>query len=119
MSEKAEHLHRRLVVIWSSRDPEVAMNMVFMYTKNSKIKGWWDEVCLVVWGPSAPLLVEDQALQVELEELRAAGVQLRACKACADRYGVSNALTEMGIEVIYMGAPLTEHLKGGDTVLTF
>jgi hypothetical protein len=108
-----------LVVIWSSRDREVAQNMVFMYTKNSKLEGWWDRVRLVVWGPSAKLLATDQELQSELGELKEAGVELQACKACADRYGVSDKLGSLGIDVIYMGQPLTEYLKAGYPVITF
>ncbi len=49
-----------LVVIWVSGDPEVARKMVFMYTKNSKLKDWWGRVRLVVWGPSAQLLAVDR-----------------------------------------------------------
>ena len=108
----------QLVVLWTSQDREVAMNMVFMYTKNSKLKGWWENVRLVIWGPSARLITVDPELQAELEELKAAGVELLACKACADRYGVSDKLTGMGIDVIYMGQPLTQYLKGDCTVIT-
>jgi hypothetical protein len=107
-----------LVVIWTSGDREVAKKMVFMYTKNSKLKGWWGRVRLVVWGPSQ-LLTADKELQEELEDLQAAGVELLACKACADLYGVSDQLASLGIEVIYMGVPLTEMLKTGWTCLTF
>jgi hypothetical protein len=108
-----------LVVIWSAGDREVAIKMVFMYTKNSRLKGWWERVRLVVWGPSTLLLTQDTELQEELEDLKAAGVELLACKACADLYGVTDKLTALGIEVIYMGAPLTEMLKTGWTCLTF
>jgi hypothetical protein len=108
-----------LVVIWVSGDREVARKMVFMYTKNSKLKDWWGRVKLVVWGPSAHLLSVDRELQEELEDLKAAGVELQACKACADLYGVTDYLKSLGIDVIYMGAPLTEMLKTGWTCLTF
>ena len=107
-----------LAVVWVTRDREAALNMVLMYTKNSRLKGWWDRVRLVVWGPSAKLLSEDAELQAEIEDCKAAGVELLACKACADRYGVADALTALGMDVIYMGAPLTEYLKGGWKVLT-
>lgn len=109
----------RLCAVWSSADPDVAMNMVFMYTKNSMLKGWWPQVRLVIWGPSAKLICEDRNLQKELSEVKKAGVELLACKACADRYGVSDQLGELGVDVIYMGAPLTEMLKTGWNVLTF
>lgn len=102
-----------LAVLWITRDKEAARNMAFMYAKNSKLKGWWDEVRLIVWGPSAGVLAEDRELQAELEELKSAGVELLACKACADRYGVSDKLEALGVEVIYMGAPLTGMLKEG------
>ena len=108
----------KLVVLWTSGDREVARNMVFMYTKNSRLKGWWGEVRLVIWGPSAKLLSEDTELQEELEEMEEAGVMLEACKACSDRYGVSDVLEKLHINVKYMGAPLTNYLKEGFTVLT-
>ena len=108
----------QLIVLWTSQDREVAMNMVFMYTKNSKLKGWWENVRLIIWGPSAKLMTVDPELQAELEELKAAGVELLACKACADRYGGSEKLTGLGIEVVYMGLPLTQYLKSDCTVIT-
>jgi hypothetical protein len=107
-----------LVVIWVTRDREAALNMALMYAKNSRLKGWWETVHLVVWGPSARLLTEDAELQAEIEDCKAAGVELLACKACADRYGASEALAAMGLEVVYMGEPLTRYLKHGWKVLT-
>ena len=73
----------------------------------------------MVWGPSAQLLSMDLELQEELEDLKAVGVELQACKACADFYGVTDKLKLLVIEVIYMGVPLTEMLKTGWTCLTF
>lgn len=108
----------KLVILWSSGDREVALHMVFMYAKNSKLKGWWGQVQLVVWGPSAKLLAEDEELQDELTELKKAGVGIEACKACADRYSVSDKLLRLGINVIYMGAPLTEYLKADLRVIS-
>ena len=40
---------KSLVVLWTSGDREVALKMVFMYTLNAKLKGWWEEVILIVW----------------------------------------------------------------------
>ncbi len=107
-----------LAVLWVSRDREAALHMAFMYAKNSKLRGWWPNVTLIIWGPSGPLLVSDPELQQELESMKQAGVVLQACKACSDRYGVSDALAALGVEVKYMGQPLTELLKSGAHVLT-
>ena len=109
----------KLLVVWTSGDRDVALNMVFMYTTNAKKKGWWDNIRFLIWGPSSKLLSEDNDLQKELQKMKEVGVELLACKACADRYGVSEALQGMGIEVKYMGVGLTEMLKGGWTTITF
>ena len=108
----------KLIVLWTSGDKEVALNMVFMYTLNAKKRGWWNEVCLIVWGLSAKLLSEDTELQEYLSRIKAEGVQLEACKACSDKYGVSEKLEKLGIDVKYMGIPFTEYLKAGNKVIT-
>jgi hypothetical protein len=108
-----------LVVIWTSGDREVARKMVFMYTKNSRLRGWWDRVRLVAWGPAARLISGDAELQEELQELKAAGVELLACRACADLYEVVDRLEALGFEVKFMGKPLTDMLKEGWICLTF
>jgi hypothetical protein len=109
-----------IVVLWTSGDREVALKMVFMYALNSKLKGWWKKVTLIVWGPSARLISADKELQERLSAMKEAGVKLRACKACSDAYGVSASLKELGIKVEYMGQPLTEFLKNDNSrVITF
>ena len=109
----------KLVVLWTSGDRDVAMNMVFMYTLNAKLAGWWQDVTFIVWGPSAKLLSGDAELQAELKKMKNAGIVLEACIACAKRYGVTGKLRELGIDVKGMGEPLTAYIKEGRRVLTF
>ena len=109
----------KLAVVWTSGDPDVAHRVCFMYCHNAKKQKWFDEVVLVVWGPSARLLAADKDLQAEVKSMMAGGVKVQACVACADSYGVSERLREMKIEVKGMGAPLTQMLKTGWKVLTF
>jgi hypothetical protein len=109
----------RLAVLWTSGDREVALKVAFMYTLNAKKRGWFDEVTLIVWGPSSKLLAHDEELQEYVQEMAGEGVTVVACQACADSYGVSEDLEALGIEVKYMGVPLTEMLQGGWKVLTF
>ena len=115
----AESLPSQLAVVWTDGDRNVALKVAFMYTFNAKARGWFDEVTLIVWGPSANLLAEDPELQESIGEMRAEGIEVVACKACADSYGVSETLAGLGIDVKYMGQPLTEMLKGDWKVLTF
>ena len=115
MSEKND----KLVVLWTSGDREVALKMVFMYVFNSKLKGWWKDITLIVWGPSSKLLSEDEELQNYIQKIKESGVELLACKACTDEYGVTQVLQQIGVEVIYMGSPLTEYLKSDAKIITF
>lgn len=108
----------RLAVLWTSPDREVALKMVFMYTLNSKLNGWWDDVCLIIWGPSAKLLAEDTELQRYTQKMLQHQVEVVACKACSDAYGVSEQLAALGAEVKYMGLPLSQMLQSGWTQLT-
>ena len=110
--EKKSSKPDELVVLWTSGDREVALKMVFMYTLNSKRFDWgWKNVTLVVWGPSAKLLAADTELQEHVSRVKEAGVKLLACKRCSDMYEVSEDLERLGIEVKYMGEPLTEYLR--------
>lgn len=108
-----------LVVVWTSGDREVALKMVYMYVTNAKKYHWWDNIRFIVWGPSSKLLSEDEELQKEIQKMKEVGVELFACKACADMYGVSNKLSDLGIEVKYMGKDLTDMLQNGWMPLTF
>ena len=110
---------QRLAVVWTSNDPEVAEKVCFMYTQNAKLKGWFDVVVLVVWGPSAKLLSENKILQERIKQMIADGVKVEACVACTNMYGVADQLAALGIEVKAMGPVLTVYLKENWKVLTF
>jgi len=117
--ENKKNEPNELVVLWTSGDREVALKMVFMYTFNSKAKGWWENVCLIVWGPSSKLLTEDKELQDYVGRMIEAGIKVVACKACTDSYGISDAIEKLGIEVKFMGQPLTHILKQNTKLITF
>lgn len=110
--------NEKLVILWTSGDREVALKMVFMYTYNAKKNKWWDDITLVVWGPSAKLLSEDEELQGYIKKIADAGVVVKACKGCSDQYGVSEKLEELGIDVKYIGKELTDYIKEDRNILT-
>jgi hypothetical protein len=109
----------RLAVVWTSGDPEVAHRVCLMFSHAAQTQKWFDHVTLIVWGPSARLLAADKDLQAKVKSMMKDGVQVQACVVCADSYGVSEGLRELGIEVKGMGPPLTGMLKEGWKVLTF
>ena len=108
----------KILILWTSGNREVALNMVFMYALNSKQRLWWGEVTLLVWGPSAKLLAEDTELQSRLKEMEEAGIRVVACKQCADNYEITKLLEDLGIEVFYTGQMLTDWLKAGRSIMT-
>jgi hypothetical protein len=108
-----------LAVVWANGDPYVAERVALMYTHAAKAKNMFDEVVLIVWGPSAKVAAENISVRKKLELMKIDGVVLKACITCAGEYGVTDNLSEQGFEVNAMGGQLTEYLKSGAHVLTF
>ena len=109
----------KLAVVWTSGDSEVAHNVCLMYAHAAKNAKWFDEVTLIVWGPSSRLLAGDTELQAKIKRMMASGVVVQACVVCADTYGIADDLRAIGIEVKGMGKPLSDLLKADWKVLTF
>lgn len=109
----------KLVVLWTSGDPYVAERVALMYTHAAKTAGWFNDVTLIVWGPSAKLASANLKIQDELKAMQKDGVVIEACVACADAYGITDELKKLGFDVKPMGKPLTDYLKSGVKVLTF
>lgn len=109
----------KILIFVTSGDKEVITKVALPYAGFSKKQGWWENSRFLIWGPSAKLFAEDEELMEALKQLKEGGIELQACKWCADQYGVSDKLTELGVDVKYMGQPLTEMLKSGWKVLTF
>ena len=59
-----------------------------------------------VWMPESAFDFQEHII-----EMKEKGVRLLACKKCSDMYGVSDDLKRLGIEVKYMGKPLTDYLR--------
>lgn len=109
----------KLVIVWTSDDPYLAERMVLMYAHAAKTQNWFNEVTLIVWGPSAKMVSENLKIQKKLKSMQEDGVEIQACIACASAYNVVDELKNLGFEVKGMGKPLTEYLKSDAKVLTF
>ncbi|MCF7929793.1 MAG: DsrE family protein [Spirochaetales bacterium] len=108
-----------IVIVWSTADRDIARELVLPYALNSKKQGWWEDVTLIVWGSASNVLANDATLKPWMADLAEQGVRLEACKACADQYKVTGDLERLGIDVKYMGKPLTDYIKEDRKVLTF
>ena len=109
----------KLVVLWTSDDPYVAERVALMYTHAAKTAGWFKEVTLIIWGPSAKLTAENIKIREKLKAMQGDGIIIEACIVCSNAYNVTEELKNMGFDVKGMGKPLTDYLKSGVKVLTF
>jgi len=114
MTNEKTHLY----LLWTNADPITAEKMVFMYTINSLLRDWWENVTIIIWGAPTKLVGEDEKIQKLVQDAIEAGVHVTACKACADQLGVTEILEKLNIEVKYWGMPLTEILKSDEKLLT-
>ena len=108
----------KLNILWTTDNKDTVLHMLVMYATNSRLNGWWQEVNLIVWGASAKLIGTDSQIQAEVLEMMNHGITIEGCKACCDDFGVTDKLTELGINVRYMGQPLTDYIKSGEKILT-
>lgn len=110
---------KKLNVLWTTGEKDVALRMIFVYLMDAKANGWWDEVNLIIWGPSAKLVGENRLIRQEIDLLLQSGITIEACQACTDSYNVTGLLSKLGINVHFMGEPLTDYLNSGDKLITF
>jgi hypothetical protein len=113
-------MSNKLLIVWSSGEKEVAKKLVLLYGSVMLPRAYWDEATIMIWGPSAKLLAQDEELQQMMKVVQESGVKFNACVVCADDYGVSQTLRKLGVELIHTGEMLTEALQSEDIkVITF
>ena len=117
-TEKPESSPDKLVIVWTSDDPYLAERMVLMYAHAAKTAGWFKDVTLIIWGPSAKLVSENLKIQEKLKAMQKDGVVIEACIACATAYNVVDDLKKLNFDLKGMGKPLTDYLKSDAKVLT-
>jgi len=109
----------KLLLVWSTEEVEVAKKMILLYSSVILERGYWDRAHLMIWGPSARALAENEALQAMLKVVQKSGVETSACVVCSDDYGVSEKLQALGVHTTHTGELLTEALQSDWKVITF
>jgi hypothetical protein len=108
----------KINILWTTDNKDTIFNMLSIYAINSKSKGWWNDVNIIIWGASVKLVGSDNQVQTEVLEMIKQGITIEACKDCSENFGVTEKLTNLGINVRFMGVPMTEYIKSGQIVLT-
>jgi hypothetical protein len=109
----------KVFVMLSSADREVALEVGLVYPLNAKKKGWMEEVKVIIFGPSEKVAANDAEVQERLKQCQEAGVEVMACKWCADRMGITGKLESIGIPVVYVGSVISDLIKDDWASLTF
>lgn len=109
---------KKLNVLWTNADEITSEKMVLMYTINSIKYRWWDEITLIIWGSPAALVSENEKIQELIQYAIRSGINVTACKACADQLNVTEKLISLGIEVKYWGEGLTEIIQSNEKLIT-
>jgi hypothetical protein len=107
-------------MIITSGDSHVITDVALMYGTNATKPGRMKEVIFIFWGPAQKTILENADLNAYVKKIIGREkIQVWACKACSDGYGVSEKLEELGVSVKYVGEDITNMLKSGWHTLTF
>lgn len=109
----------KLFVLLASGDRDVALEVGLFYPLTVAKEKWMDEVKVIIFGPSEKLAAYDSKVQKRLKRLQEAGIEVMACKYCADRMNVTGKLEEAGIKVVYVSSIMAQMLRDGWASLSF
>ncbi|MFA9392820.1 MAG: DsrE family protein [Prolixibacteraceae bacterium] len=108
----------KLNILWTTNNKDTVIHMISMYSLGAITRGWWKEINIIVWGASAKLISEDAEIQAEVRKMMDAGIHIEGCLACSEQFGVTETLKNLGIDLRYMGEPLSNYLKTDEKMLT-
>lgn len=110
---------QKLAIIWADGNTELAHEVCVKYAISAKDLSWFDEMQLIVMGPSVKALAADKILQGQLKTLMDAGVEVKVSKDSAASYGVAKQLESSGVELRAVEHMLSQMILSGWKVITF
>lgn len=111
-------MQKEAKILWTTDNKETAINMVLLYAHNAKLKGWIEDVSVLVWGASQRLIAEDKEIQEKVKQMINDGVKVIACLKCAENMEIAEGLEACHIDLYYTGELLSEWIKSGETVIS-
>lgn len=105
-------------ILWTSDNKLTALTLIGMYTVNSLKNNWWDNVTVIIWGGVNELIAKDKEVQEVVKTMIDKHVKVYACEVCSDKANTTQLLKDLGVEVKYMGNPMTKLLQSEDKFIT-
>ena len=103
----------RVCIIVSSGDRRV-VKTALQYARRTVTEAFMTDTRLFLFGPSEDVIASDAELQDFVRMfMEQTDRGIMACKWCSDDYGVSERLTELGIEVDFIGPHVSGAIREG------
>jgi hypothetical protein len=107
----------KVMVIISTAEKDKALTGI-LYAKNAQKNKWIDDIRVIFFGPFENLVCEDQDVIQAASELLDYQTPI-ACKFLSDKSGASDKLEELGFNVEYVGALISDSIKAGYVPMVF
>ena len=107
----------KVLVIISTGDKDAAKTGV-MWSMRCLQEGWMDEVKVIFFGPGERVLIENADVQSMVSQINEAEKVL-ACKFLADQEGTTDKIESLGVDVVYVGQVIADHIKDGFTPMVW
>ena len=117
LSAKEVVMSSKVIVIISTAEKDKALTGI-LYAKNAQKNKWIDNVRVIFFGPFENLVCEDQDVIQAASELLEYQTPI-ACKFLSDKSGASDKLEQLGFNVEYVGALISDSIKAGYVPMVF
>jgi hypothetical protein len=102
----------KICVIIASSDRRV-IKTALQYARRTVTEKFMTDTKVFLFGPSEEVIAYDAELQDFLKRYMDVGKEVLACKWCSDDCAVSDALTELGVKVEYIGVLVSQAIEQG------
>ena len=110
----------KLFFLIATGDKDTLMEVALFYPLTVAKEKWMKDVKVILFGPSEDVVARDENVQKRIKRLQEeGGIEIKACKYCSDKLGISEKLEAMGITVEYVSPIMAQWIKDGWANLTF
>ncbi len=111
-------MKQKVLVIISTENKENALGAL-MFVQNSIKNKRFEDLKLILFGPSEKLASTDQALQSIIADIVSMNGSPVACKAISDMHNIGKELTSLGFKLEYVGDPIGQFINDGYLPMVF
>ena len=110
----------KIFFLVATGDKDVILETALFYPLTVAKEKYMDEVKVILYGPVQKLAAEDIHVQKRIKRLQEeGGIEILSCKYCADKWGLSEKMEELGFTNVYVSPIIAKLLKEGWHSLSF